>query len=132
MVQQILIDVDSVANAIRRIVAERSTVPEPGAIAQVEGTSVGVTSPFHAQLEYSAKLLSSIVTTVRSELETTQAAIRKAIEDAAENDAAQADEAKAILTALDSIVAQPAPSTSTSTTSTSTPPASTPGISKSW
>jgi hypothetical protein len=109
VVQQILIDFDSVDSAIKRIIAERSTVPEAGNIRQVEGTSVGVTSPFHAELEYSASLLASIVETIRLELDATESAIRKAVEDVVEKDASHADDAKAILAAVDSIVVEDTP-----------------------
>ena len=125
MVQQILIDFDSVDSAIKRIIAERSTVPEAGTIRQVEGTSVGVTSPFHDQLAYSASLLAKIVETIKAELDATENAIRKAVADVVEKDASHADEAKAILAAVDSIVVEDSP-----TPTPANPAAS--GPSKSW
>jgi hypothetical protein len=122
----ISIDFESVLNSMRLIIAERSGVPSPSEVRQIDGTSIGVTKPFHGEVDKAAATLSGIVRVILEELEGTHEAIRKTVEDMVQKDQMISDEAASILAVLDSTVAAP-----TSPTASPSSP-STPGSSTNW
>jgi tetrahydromethanopterin S-methyltransferase subunit A len=101
----ISLDVDSIVQMLRRIVAEQNGVPAAQEVGRVEGTGDGVTAPFKEDLSKAGNELQRIVKIVLEDLNATHEAIRRTVEDMVAKDADNADEARSILAVLDATVA---------------------------
>jgi hypothetical protein len=127
VVTPIAINFDSVMKSINVLVAGTGQLPPSSEITRYEGVGVGVTSPFRDSVEHSARAVDEVVKTLREELQLSQAAVRQTVADMVAMDASLADEAQVVLTAIDSIMANPLPQQQ----GPQSPPAA-PGVPRAW
>lgn len=102
----IAFDFDEIFAEIKRISRELEHFPAAEEVAVVEGGVTPATGAFRSELTVAAAAMASATSATITALNVAQDAIRAAVTQMAEQDAALADESKMILQLLDSAVAQ--------------------------
>lgn len=102
----IAFDFDQIFAEIKRISRELEHFPAAEEVAVVEGGVTPATGAFRSELTIAAAAMASTTAATITALTVAQEAIRAAVTQMAEQDAALADESKMILQLLDSAVAQ--------------------------
>ncbi len=102
----IAIDFDGVFAELKRLLRELQEFPSPAEVGVSEGGSSKATFEFRTAVARAAGAMSEVTDRTLNKLQDTHDAIRAAVEQIAEQDASLADEAKLIVSLLDSAVAQ--------------------------
>ncbi|WP_091229749.1 hypothetical protein [Microbacterium sp. 3J1] len=102
----IAVDFDGVFAELKRLLRELQEFPSPSEVAVSEGGSSKATVEFRSAVARVAGSMSDATDKTIAKLQTTHDAIRAAVSQIAEQDASLADEAKLIVSLLDSAVAQ--------------------------
>lgn len=102
----IAFDFEQIFAELKRISRELEHFPAPDEVTVVEGGVSETTSSFRSDLRTAALSMGSATTKTIEALNAAQSAIRAAVMQMAEQDAALADESKMIIQLLDSAVAQ--------------------------
>jgi 3-oxoacyl-ACP reductase-like protein len=97
------INYDSVGKSMAAIAGSSGYLPSADAVEKAEGAQVGVTLAFHNQVKYSASVLAQIVRMLQADLSASEAAVRQTVADMVAKDESLSDEARVLLTAVDSI-----------------------------
>lgn len=102
----IAIDFDGVFAELKRLLRELQEFPNPAEVGVSEGGSSKATFDFRNAVARSAVAMGDVTDRTLIKLQDTHDSIRAAVEQIAEQDASLADEAKLIVSLLDSAVAQ--------------------------
>ena len=93
---------DDVVSGLNDLIEGSSSLPTPGEVSS-QGTGVGVTSPFRAEVSATATSVKAALRAVASQLRASDEDIRATVAALLEKDETLADEANQLLTFLDSI-----------------------------
>lgn len=102
----IAVDFDGVFAELKRLLRELQEFPSPSEVAVSEGGSSQATVEFRRAVAQVAGSMSDVTDKTLAKLQNTHDAIRAAVSEIAEQDASLSDEAKLIVSLLDSAVAQ--------------------------
>lgn len=102
----IAVDFDGVFAELKRILRELQEFPSPAEVGISEGGSSNATYEFRNAVARAAGAMADATDKTLVKLQATHDSIRAAVEDIAEQDASLADEAKLIVSLLDSAVEQ--------------------------
>lgn len=102
----IAVDFDGVFAELKRILRELQEFPNPAEVGVSEGGSSKATFEFRSAVARAAGAMGDVTDRTLIKLQDTHDSIRAAVEQIAEQDASLADEAKLIVSLLDSAVAQ--------------------------
>lgn len=102
----IAVDFDGVFAELKRILRELQEFPSPAEVGVSEGGSSKATFEFRSAVARAAGAMADVTDRTLIKLQDTHDSIRAAVEQIAEQDASLADEAKLIVSLLDSAVAQ--------------------------
>ncbi|OIJ34397.1 MULTISPECIES: hypothetical protein [unclassified Microbacterium] len=106
----IAVDFDGVFAELKRLLRELQEFPSPAEVAVAEGDVSNTTREFHQAVSDAAREMGAATERALENLQSTHDAIRAAVLQLAEQDAALADETKLIVSLLDSAVEQAASS----------------------
>lgn len=102
----IAVDFDGVFGELKRLLRELQEFPSPSEVAVSEGGSSQAVVDFRRAVAQAAGSMSDVTDKTLAKLQSTHDAIRAAVSQISEQDASLSDEAKLIVSLLDSAVAQ--------------------------